>query len=236
MIRNQLPRLGRDHQPLALAGLETIAVHFAGSDLAVGRAGQRDAVLDLVFRPLAQGELLLAEHLELAGAHRLPADFGQLADVEHQRVRHAARRCQPDLPPAGLGVGRDGDLDHDQVGDRGAGRRWTYSAIRLLDLAISFAWPRPCPPGPGGCRRHHRLPERIIARRPSLGGHVPLRLCFNSLSCSSSKLHFLGVQSAVVLDHLGGNARAGDQPSSTSSRPCPPNRIWNVVPCWPPAG
>ena len=83
-IGDQLPRLGGDDQPLALAGREAIAVHFAGSDLAVQRAGQGDAVLDLVRRPLAQGELLLAQHLVAAGEHRLAAE-----------LRAAGRRGRP---------------------------------------------------------------------------------------------------------------------------------------------
>ena len=101
-VRHQLPGLRGNHQPLALVGLEAIAIHFAGGDLAVDRAGHPDALLDLVRRPLAQRQLLLAEHLELAGEHRLTADLGQLPDVEHQRVGHAARRGQPHLAPAGL--------------------------------------------------------------------------------------------------------------------------------------
>ena len=70
-----------------------------------------------LFRPPAQGEFLLAEHLDSSGHHRLPADFGQLADVEHQGFE-IPRGSQPHFLRAGFGVGGDGDLDHDHVGDR----------------------------------------------------------------------------------------------------------------------
>ena len=180
---DQLPRLGGEHQPLPLAGLETVAVHFAGSDLAVGRAGQRDALLDLVGGPLAQGLLLLAQHLERGAEHRLAGDLRQLTDVEDQRVRYAARRGQRQLARARRGVRRYGDLDQDEVGDRVAGRR------------VARIWPSRC------SIRAASFARGLVLRRGrpfQLGELLP------------QQRHFLVVQSPQVLDHLGPHARAGD--------------------------
>ena len=120
------------------------------------------------------------------GVHRLSGDFGHLADVEDQRVRHAARRRQPDLPLAGRRVGSDRDLDHHEVGDRGAGR--------LLERIRRFS-PRSC------ADQLSALPSVLLGR--------PLALQLPELF--PQQLDLLGVQPPVILDHLGRNARAGDE-------------------------
>ena len=57
----------------------------------------------------------------------------------------------------GLGVGRDGDLDKDEAGDRSAGRPVArIRAIRFSILAISL-------PVPSSCRRGRRVLSGVAA-------------------------------------------------------------------------
>jgi hypothetical protein len=68
---DQLPRESGDDEPLAFAGGKTVAVHLAGGDLAVERAGRHDVDQLLLDGPFAQRELFLAEDLKLGGEHGL---------------------------------------------------------------------------------------------------------------------------------------------------------------------
>ena len=116
-----------------LARLEAIAVHLARGDLAVHRAGHRDAHLLFFRRPLALGQILFAEHRELAGLHRLAGDFGHLAHVEGQRVGDAPLGDHADLPPARFRVGRHRDLGKDEFGLGANGRVALVFGEPLLD-------------------------------------------------------------------------------------------------------
>jgi len=92
-VRDQLSCTQGEDQPLALLGLEAEPVDVAGHDLPVNHRGQSD-VHHLFGR---RGRALLGL-----------AEFGQLADVEDQRVRQPGRRFQPQFPRTGLGVRSDG--------------------------------------------------------------------------------------------------------------------------------
>ena len=216
--RDQLPRVGGDDQPLALAGLEAIAVHLAGSDLAVHYARHRDAHLDLVVRPLAKGEFFLPEHLKLGGEHRLPGDLGQLADVEHQGVRYAAQRNQGQFPRAGFCIGGNLDLDERKAGDRRAGWPVDVFGHPGFDPFHERDCGRVCSRGGrcGGQRRrvrgHHRVP-RGHHRRPrgyQFGHGRPSHLGLQLVELFPQQTHLLVAQSPEVVDQLGLHALAGD--------------------------
>ena len=115
-VGDQIPSLGGDEQALPLARRKTIPVHLARRDLAVHRAGDRDAHLLLFQRPFALGQVLFAEHRELHGLHRLAGDFGHLAHVEGQRVGDPPFGDDPEFPPARLCVGGHRDLGKDEFG------------------------------------------------------------------------------------------------------------------------
>jgi hypothetical protein len=80
---NEFASEGGNHDSLALARLEAIAVDFTRGDLSVHRAG-RDAAFDLFLGSFAEGKLLLAEHLEGRGEHGFAGRLGQLSDVERR--------------------------------------------------------------------------------------------------------------------------------------------------------
>ena len=171
-VGDQLPRGRGDNQMPALPRLEAIPVDFSRCDLSVHGARWGDADLLLVQRSLAEGEILLTEHLKAAGLHGLAGDFGNLSDEERHCVRHASVRHQPDLPPTGLRVGRDSHLDKGQAGQRIAGRS-SYVAVNS-----------PLYPG-------RDLPGQLVLLR---------RLAFQFSQLVPQDFHLLGGQFHVILD------------------------------------
>ena len=121
-VGDQVARLGGDCQALALGCLKTIPVHLARGNLAVHRARQRDAHFFFFRRPLALGQVFLAEDRQRTGLHRFAGDFGHLTEVEGERIGDAPLGDHPHLAPARFCVGRHGDLGEDQFGLGANGR------------------------------------------------------------------------------------------------------------------
>ena len=104
-------------QMLAFARGETVAVDFAGRDLAVDGARNVDGVFHFFRWTFAERLRFFAERLNEARPHRLARVLRYLADVKRERIRYAARIDDSDFAFAGRRVGRDGDVEHRQCRD-----------------------------------------------------------------------------------------------------------------------
>ena len=133
-VGDQLPSFDSDDQTLPLARLKTIPVHPARGELTVHRARHGDAHFHCFRRPLDQSQMLLAEHLFLAGLHRLTGDFGHLVHVKGHRVGDTPFGDHPDLPPAGFCVGGHRDLGKDEFRVGTNGRKALVFREHPLDL------------------------------------------------------------------------------------------------------
>ena len=104
-IGDQFPRRGGDDQLQPFAGLEPVAVHAAGQDLAVDDGRQGDVHLGGRNGFLLIVESQLPEGCRVRDGFGLPlGELRQLTDAKAERVRQPGRRCESNLPFARFGV------------------------------------------------------------------------------------------------------------------------------------
>ena len=204
-IRNQFLRGGGDDQALTLAGLEAIAVHLAGHDLAVDHRRQRD----LDRRGGGRGPWLVAVSRRLGGlrvgqGRDFRHDLGKLADLEGQRVGESPLRLEADFPTARLGVGRHDNLQHDRFG-RGRNGRPAQGLGQLLARGGHEHFVFRGPFGPGG-----RFGFSLRAGRGGVVGRGGL-LFLQLLEFLLQVARLAGPDGLEVVDHLGLHAAAGNR-------------------------
>ena len=151
-----------------------------------------------------------------------------LADFERKRVRHSAHRNQPDLPLARCGVWRDCNLDLKSQTAMAPAIVCTHSSVRRWILSINIAVAGST--GGSGAAGFATSPGFTGA---GFGGWV---FFFRSSNCSLSNCCswlFCRQQYSTIRAVTPAPVTSTEL---TSSMFWPPSRIWNVLPCCPPAG